>query len=344
MAVEVKSPGGCRILVLSITYGTLSLSMVFVNKLILRAGRDEGIVSPDSLLTAQCITSWMVISFVSLFLRYSLSISLSSLGVCAIVNLTFVGAMLANSYTLKYLSIHMVTLLKCCSVLVTACGDQLFYHHRLSLICWMSLFLIVIGSALGVLTDLEFSFTGFVWMVLSIAFSSSYILLTKLLISHRNIPFFSVVFWNNLLGTFVLLIYIAGASRVKHRSLVDILFGIFAQAPDSFWLSPLFVLFSGLLGLALNLFTFSLLGETSATSYVVVGATKKIAQAFLSFVCFDVRTNLVNVLSVAIGLTGASLYTYLKWKEGKNGGPKISDNISLLSSEHADRPSSAAKL
>jgi GDP-mannose transporter len=234
----------------------------------------------------------------------------------------------------------MVTLLKCCSVLVTACGDQLFYRHRLSLVCWASLFLIVIGSSLGVLTDLEFSLTGFLWMLLSIAFSSSYVLLTKLLISHRNIPFFSVVFWNNFLGTFVLLIYIFASSQVKHRSLFD---GAFGQMSDSFWLLPWFVFFSGLLGLGLNLSTFSLLGETSATSYVVVGATKKIAQAFLSFVCFDVRTNLVNVLSVVIGLTGATLYTYLKWKEKKSEEPKISDGILLLSPEDADRPSSGTK-
>jgi GDP-mannose transporter len=75
------------------------------------------------------------------------------------------------------------------------------------------------------------------------------------------------------------------------------------------------VIFSGILGLALSLSTFSLLGRTSATSYVVVGVAKKIGQAILSFIFFRKSVSLRNALSVLIGLAGATLYAFVKWQE-----------------------------
>jgi hypothetical protein len=150
-----------------------------------------------------------------------------------------------------------------------------------------------------------------------------------LLISHRDIPFFTVVFWNNLLGTFVMTLYIAGTSQVKHRGFFESVFGVFLHGTRSFFLTPGFILFSGALGLMLNISTFSLLGEASATSYVVVGASKKIVQAFLSYLVFNAEATWGNMLSVATGLCGATCYTYLKWKEQKTT-PVLEDGRVLL--------------
>jgi GDP-mannose transporter len=309
------SPGNCRVVVLSIIYGALSLLMVFVNKLILRDGSEAGTITPDALLIVQCVTSFIVILVVSFAVRYSLWIAANDLAVCGVVNLTFVGAMLANSYTLRYLSIHMVTLLKCCSVVVTALGDHFWYRNHLTWPYWFGLLLIVLGSMVGLMTDLEFSLIGCFWMALSIAFSSAYVLLSKLLISHRNLPFFSVVFWNNLLGTLVLTVYILGSSHLQHKTLMEFLFGVFQHRSRSVFLTPWFILLSGAIGLLLNISTFSLLGNTSATSYTVVGASKKILQALLAYFFIDSRATLPNVLSVATGLSGATIYSFLKWRD-----------------------------
>jgi drug/metabolite transporter (DMT)-like permease len=313
------SRGNLQVVVLSIIYGALSLLMIFVNKLILREGSASDTITPDTLLIIQCIISFIVIFVVSFAVRYSLRIAIQDFAVCAVVNLTFVGAMLANSYTLRYLSIHMVTLLKCCSVVVTALGDQFWYANHLTWPYWVGLFLIVLGSMVGLLTDLEFSWIGCFWMALSILFSSAYILLSKLLISHRNLPFFTVVFWNNFLGTLVLAIYILANPKLPHKRLFELLIGVFQNRSISSFLSPWFILFSGAIGLLLNISTFSLLGQASATSYVVVGAGKKILQALIAYIFFDSPATWLNILSVTTGLGGATMYSYLKWRDQRPG-------------------------
>jgi drug/metabolite transporter (DMT)-like permease len=289
--------------------------MVFVNKLILRAGAKSGRITPDSLLIVQCGASTLILFIGCILFQYPVFLSLSNLTVCAVVNFAFVATMLANSYSLRYLSIQMVTLLKCCSVVVTALGDRIFYGHQLNPLTWTAIGLIVIGSVIGLITDLEFSALGYFWMVLSIGFASLYVLLTKLLVSYRDIPFFTTVLWNNFLGTVFVLIYSFFLSGFRAETVYSTLTLVFSRDSPSICTTPVFILFSGVVGLLLNVSTFSLLGETSATSYVVVGAGKKIFQALLSYMFFDVNPSIINVTSVMIGLSGATLYAYVKWSE-----------------------------
>jgi drug/metabolite transporter (DMT)-like permease len=326
-----------RVVLLSVTYGLLSILMVFVNKLILRAGSDSGLVTPDSLLILQCASSAIILVFICLFMGQPMKLALADLGVCVIVNLAFVATMLANSYSLRYLSIQMVTLLKCCSVVVTALGDLLFYKQHFGPLIWISLMLIVVGSAVGLVTDIEFSPVGYFWMALSIVFASSYVLTTKLLVSYRNVPFFTTVLWNNLLGTVFVLIYSVLASGMHPLHVFKVLSHIVFEETGSVYTRGWFVLFSGIVGLLLNISTFSLLGETSATSYVVVGAGKKILQALLSHLVFGAPTGLLNLGSVMVGLTGATVYAYAKWAEKaakqRSDGLPLSPKAELIDKE-----------
>jgi uncharacterized membrane protein len=204
----------------------------------------------------------------------------------------------------------MVTLLKNVAIVFTACGDWFLLDHSLSLSCWISIILIVIGSSCAVITDVEFSLIGYVWMTLSCGFASAYILLSKRLLSGRNLHFFTLMFWNNLLSA----IFLSGWAVIQDRAIVA---DWILQGKLPFQVSKQLIVFSGFLGLALNLSTYSLLGSTSATSYVVVGVAKKVIQAGLSFVFFRKSATLRNALAVLIGLVGAALYAYVKWKEQK---------------------------
>ena len=316
--------GNVRVAVLSVIYGLISVIMIFVNKLILSG---EKSVSPDALLIIQCAVSAFFVFVGSGFTRNSLHISLRDFGLCSIVNVAFVVAMLANSCTLKYLSIHMVTLLKCCAVVVTALGDRFFFKQEVSPMTWVSLMMIVAGSAIGYVSDLEFSWIGYFWMGLSILFSAGYVLLSKVLVSQRSIPFFTAVFWNNFTGAVLLLVYSIATTRENFSSMFS---GVFTKVDNVPYHAPSFILFSGLLGLALNISTFSLLGHASATSYVVVGAGKKIIQAVISYIFFTSTIDLLNVAGVTIGLAGATLYAYIKWRGKPVSAPVRDDSIELL--------------
>lgn len=296
-----------RVTGLSLVYGLISLIMIFVNKVIL----SRKVIEPDALLIIQCLVGAVTVFCCSFASNYSLRITVPDFMVCLTVNISFVAAMLANSYTLKYLSIHMVTLLKCLAVVVTALAEYIIFKQYLKPIIWFSLFLIVIGSAIGLATDIEYSLIGYFWMLLAIVFATWYVVMSKTLVSHRDVPFFTAVFWNNFTGMWILFGYNFIMAKGGLGKLIDNVFGVFYDEQKA--LSPMFVVFSGILGLLLNVSTFSLLGETSATSYVVVGASKKILQAIISFIWFSTKPTVLNVISVMIGLSGATLYAYIKW-------------------------------
>lgn len=329
----------CAVTTLSVVYGLLSLLMIFVNKLILNAGKTTLAVNPENLLIIQCAVSAILTYLLSFILDFPISVSFRDFEVSLLLNLAFIGVMLANSYSLRYLSIHMVTLLKCLSVVVTAIGDRIFLKHHFPSLVWFSLILIVFGSCLGLVTDIEFSAVGYFWMFLSIIFASIYVLLTKVLVSHRNLHFFTAVFWNNFLSTILLSISSCIIMRYlfpnkKRANPLE----MFYLNSENIWLSPSFIIFSGVLGLLLNFSTFSLLGATSATSYVVVGASKKILQAILSYIIFQSKSNLTNAISVCIGLSGSTLYAYAKWNENKIKIKSLQNDDNTCLIDHKKNP------
>jgi drug/metabolite transporter (DMT)-like permease len=301
--------------VLSVVYGILSIAMVFTNKSLLSGIRGNSDLGSYLILIVQCAVAWMFVGLGGLLTStFSLAISWSDFGFICLVNVAFIGTILANVNTLRYLSVHMVTLLKNTSIIFTALGDWFFLRSHLSGLVWVSLFLIMMGSSCGVLTDLEFSLIGLGWMVISCGSSSGYVLLCKVLLSGRSIHFFTVLFWNNLLSSAFLGVWV----MLRFR---DPLKDMLIYRNTSFQVNIPFLVFSGFLGLLLNLSTFSLLGSTSATSYVVVGAAKKIVQVLLSFIFFRKSASFRNGIAVCIGLTGATLYAYLKWKETNSNIP-----------------------
>ena len=310
-----------RVAILSIIYGILSVLMIFVNKLIVSG---DNSVSPEALLIVQCIVSAMFIFLGSIIPRHTLRISWNDFCLCLVVNVAFVTTMLANSATLKHLSIHMVTLLKCCAVVVTALGERIVFEKEISRSTWVALIMIVIGSAIGYVSDLEFSLVGYLWMALAIVGSACYVILSKMLVSKASIPFFTAVFWNCFTSAIMLILY-----SIIRGSIGGVI-AVFTRETDSVAHSPWFVIFSGVLGLALNISTFSLLGHASATSYVVVGAGKKIIQVIVSYLFFSREIVPANVAGVCIGLAGATYYGYIKWR-AQNGREAVrDDSIELL--------------
>jgi GDP-mannose transporter len=311
--------------------------MVLTNKLILGRAKSSQ-TTALVVLICQCAIASLLLFVSSLIKKdVTLRLDLRDFGLICGVNLSFIGTIVTNSNTLRHLSIHMVTLLKNVAVVFTVLGDWLWLRHSLSPMCWAAVGLIVVGSSCGMATDVEFSATGYFWMGLSCAFASLYVLLTKKLLSARNLNYFTVLFWNNSLSIVLLTAIAIAQNPAEVAKWV-------ATRQMPFALSAPLVAFSGVLGLALSVSTFSLLGFTSATSYVVVGTAKKIVQAILSFVLFRKSGTMRNGISVAIGLTGASLYAYVKWWEQARSDQEERRPDAILAAEMGDRRSLPTEL
>ena len=297
--------------------------MVLSNKMILSSEKGNEF-TPIRSLIYQCFICSIALPVLKLFIKFNFCISMKNLFYFFIVNLSFIASMLANSYTLKYLSVHMVTLLKCLSVVFTAFGDFLFNKQKISLKIMISLLLVVIGSSFGLLTDIEFSVPGYLWMLVSICSSTAYVLLTKKLVSKTNIDFFTSVFMNNLMSTIVLLSYDYFMRR--EENILYPIYHVFQHKNKSFYGGPFFQTLTALMSLLLNIFTYSLLRYTSATSYVIVGAAKKVVQACVSFILFPKSITFANAMSVAIGLSGSILYADAKRKEKRDSNDNGSED------------------
>ena len=298
--------------VLSVVYGLFSVAMVFINKVIYQVSKTTcTFMTPLILLIIQCLFCWIFLLLLAAIPNFNISLKITKddFKSCIIMNCVFIITMLSNNYSLKFLSVHMVTLLKCCSVVVTAIGERIILKNHLSLLSWISLFLIVLGSSFGLLTNIEFSLPGYISMSISVISASLYNIIAKRFISLHNINHFAAAFWNNLLSFIFLSIYalkdLFGSSNSQQS---------FSMCSSS---TMALALFSGLLSLFLIFSTFSLLGHTSATSYAVVGAAKKVIQALFSFIFWSKSTTVNNMISVMIGFCGSIMYTYSKMKEQK---------------------------
>lgn len=305
---EQSNPSVFKVVFLSLTYGCLSVLMVFLNKSIFVQTPSY---SPYDLLIIQCFISSAIQLPICFATNSPILMPMRTLFKTFLVNLVFIVAMISNTFSLKHLTVQMVTLLKCLSVVFTAIGDVLFYKQKISLQVWFSIALIIIGSCCGVATDFLFSLLGYFWMLISILSGSSYLLVTKNLVDESHIQFFTLAFWNNLIGMITVFIF-----QILRGNKIEIIF------------SPL-ILGSGFVGLALNISTFSLLGSTSATSYAIVGATKKIVQAVISLFLYPQTVSLGNTSSIIVGMSGATLYSYFKYQE-KEKTMKSDETILIL--------------
>lgn len=200
-----------KVPLLAISYCTVSISCVFVNKVILsKSGKYKGFGSVEFLMFLQ---SMLAIFFFYLFrllkvIDFPIKISYIALMRIATVNILFVLMTAANAYGIRHLSMPMVALLKNCQVVFVAVLEYFFLHTRPGKLTIASLGLIVFGSICGSITDLEFNFIGYASMIVAILSSSLYFIVIKLAFKEPKIPEFTLVFYNSLFSVCIFLIFI----------------------------------------------------------------------------------------------------------------------------------------
>lgn len=192
-----------KIPLLALSYCTVSISCVFVNKVILSpSGRFKSFGSVEFLMFLQ---SLLAIFFFLLFrqlkiISFPIKVSHMAFLRIATVNILFVLMTAANAYSVRFLSMPMVALLKNCQVVFVAFLEYFILHTRPGKMTISSLGIIVFGSLCGSITDLEFNFIGYVSMGIAILSSSLYYVLIKVAFKEQKIPELTLVFYNSILS------------------------------------------------------------------------------------------------------------------------------------------------
>ena len=200
-----------RVPILAITYCAVSISAVFLNKIILsRSGRFKEFRSVEYLMMMQSIIGTILLLVCRFFriIDFPIFIDYARLKKIAFVNILFVLMTSSNAYSVRQLSMPMVALLKNCQVVIVCFLEYIFIGTKPGKITIASLCVIVFGSFCGSVTDLEFNLFGYIAMLIAVTSSAFYYISIKIVFKDNHVPEFTLVFYNNILSVcfFLLLI------------------------------------------------------------------------------------------------------------------------------------------
>ncbi|KAL6228002.1 hypothetical protein ACLB2K_001956 [Fragaria x ananassa] len=315
---RVKTPRSNKVvkiqnqaLLSGLAYCISSCSMILVNKFVLSSyDFNAGI----SLMLYQNFISVIIVSTLSLLGVISTEpLTWRLVKVWLPVNVIFVGMLITSMFSLKYINVAMVTVLKNVTNVITAVGEMyLFQKHHDSRV-WAALCLMIISAISGGVTDLSFHAIGYAWQLANCFLTASYSLtLRRVMDTAKHVTKsgklneFSMVLLNNSLSLplGILLIFVFNE--------VDYLFTTPLLRLPSFWLV---ITLSGILGLAISFTSMWFLHQTGATTYSLVGSLNKIPLSVAGIVLFKVPTSLENSASIFFGLLAGVFFARAKMRE-----------------------------
>ncbi|KAH1197063.1 GDP-mannose transporter GONST2 [Glycine max] len=90
------------------------------------------------------------------------------------VNVIFIGMLVSGMYSLKYINVAMVTILKNMTNILTAIGELYLFRKRQSPKVWTAMFMMIISAVSGGITDLSFDAVGYTWQIINCVLTASY--------------------------------------------------------------------------------------------------------------------------------------------------------------------------
>ena len=232
------------------------------------------------------------------------------------VNAIFVGMIWTGFFSLKYLGVPMVTVLKNFTNVIIILGDKFIFGKVHSQGVWFTIVLLFASVICGGTTDVAFSAVGYTWQFLNCCFTAAYSLtlrgvmdkVKKLIKNPRGLDEFSMVLYNNILSIpFVVVLMITDGEVPKFA------YELQQQTPMFFIAASL----SGVLGFAISIASLWFLSRTSATTYSITGSLNKIPTVVFGYFFFTTQTSFWNLLSVAFGLGAGLCFTGAKLKEAQ---------------------------
>ncbi|WCJ37210.1 GDP-mannose transporter GONST1 [Euphorbia peplus] len=306
-ALKLHNPA----LLSGLAYCISSCSMILVNKFVLSSyGFNAGI----SLMLYQNLISVIIVSLLSnLGIISTEPLTWRLIKVWLPVNAIFVGMLVTSMFSLKYINVAMVTVLKNVTNVITAVGEMYLFNKHHDSRVWAALFVMIISAISGGVTDLSFHAVGYTWQIINCFLTASYSLTLRRLMDTAkqvtrsgNLNEFSMVLLNNTLSLPLGVILIFVFNEVEYLSKTPLL-----KLPD-FWLV---MTLSGFLGLAISFTSMWFLHQTGATTYSLVGSLNKIPLSIAGIFLFHVPTSLENSASILFGLLAGVLFARAKMRE-----------------------------
>ncbi|KAB2038335.1 hypothetical protein ERO13_D03G117300v2 [Gossypium hirsutum] len=289
-------------------YCISSCSMILLNKVVLSSYNfNAGI----SLMFYQNLISCVVVAILGLCGAVSVEkLNWKLIRVWLPVNIIFVGMLVSGMYSLKYINIAMVTILKNMTNILTAIGEYYVFRKHQNQKVWTAMFMMIISAVSGGITDLSFDAKGYTWQILNCILTAAYSLTLRLVMDKAkqatksgSLNNMSMVLLNNLLSLpfAIFLIFVLNEwEYVITTNVIKLpLFWVVATA-------------SGLLGLAISFTSMWFLHQTGPTTYSLVGSLNKVPISIAGLMLFKVPLSVPNMFSILFGLFAGILFARAK--------------------------------
>ncbi|KAF2535493.1 hypothetical protein F2Q68_00019888 [Brassica cretica] len=246
-----------------LAYCVSSCSMILVNKFVLSSYNfNAGIFL---MLYQNFVSVIIVMALTVMGLITTEPLTLRLIKVWFPVNVIFVGMLITSMFSLKYINVAMVTVLKNVTNVITAVGEMYLFNKHHDNKVWLALFLMIISAVSGGITDLSFNAVGYAWQIANCFLTASYSLTlrktmdtAKQVTQSGNLNEFSMVLLNNTLSLPLGLILSFAFNEI------DYLYNTPLLRLPGFWMV---MTLSGLLGLAISFTSMWFLHQTGATTY-----------------------------------------------------------------------------
>ncbi|ONH99957.1 hypothetical protein PRUPE_6G059800 [Prunus persica] len=265
-------------------YCISSCSMILLNKVVLSSYNFNAGVS---LMFYQNLISSVIV----VLLGFSGVVTVEKLNwklvrVWIPVNIIFISMLVSGMYSLKYVNIAMVTILKNVTNILTAIGELYLFRKHQSQKVWTAMFLMIISAISSGITDISFDTLGYAWQISNCILTASYSLTLRRVMDEAkkytrsgSLNEVSMVLLNNLLSLPFAAFLIIMFDEWEYIKSVDVI-----KLP-MFWV---IATASGLLGLAISFTSMWFLHQTGPTTYSLVGSLNKIPISLAGLVLFKV--------------------------------------------------------
>ncbi|KAF8757373.1 hypothetical protein HU200_010889 [Digitaria exilis] len=295
-------------LISGICYCIASCSMILLNKVVLSSYNfDAGI----SLMLYQNFISVVILLMLELFhVITTEELTWKLIKVWIPVNLIFIGMLVTGMYSLKYINVAMVTILKNMTNIITALGEIYIFRKGQNKKVWAALFLMVVSAVCGGITDLSFHLIGYTWQILNCFLTAGYSLTLRRLMDTAkqstksgSLNEVSMVLLNNALSIPFAVVLVVIFNEWEYVCQAEVI------REPMFWVVATA---SGLLGLAISFSSVWFLHQTGPTTYSLVGSLNKIPISVAGILLFNVPVSVENFCSIVFGLFAGIFFAKAK--------------------------------
>ncbi|KAG9398290.1 GDP-mannose transporter into the lumen of the Golgi [Aphanomyces cochlioides] len=298
-----------------IAYSIMSNAMVLINRYIV-GQKYYNFQEKSFVIITQVAIGVVVLEIVKMqgYIKYE-NFSWETAKRWAPVTFFFVAMLYTGTLATAGLPIHIVTVFKNVSNILTVIGEWRFFGEGVGPIVIASLLVMLLGAILTSYSDVggkptHSTMMGYFWMFMNCICTSSYVLYMRFATSKSTLKLskFGMAFYNNLVA-------------------LPLLLPPMLANGDAFtvWSNPLmtdpaflFVMFlGGVAGIGLNLASFWCVSQTSATTYATVGGLNKVPTTFIGVLLLGEQLTPKTAIFVTFGVIGGMMYGYGKFKDSE---------------------------